>query len=108
MEENEPQAMQQDSSPSDDSDSDFVEVEASPEDMELMMQLENDLQANPNLYDLHVQVSTIALSLLNKIDTRTEATFLQYVSVLRKCKLREKLRSARQSMQERYPLTESL
>lgn len=34
--------------------------------------------------------------------------FLQYVSVLRKCKLREKLRSARQSMQERYPLTESL
>lgn len=57
MADDEPQAMQQDSSSSDDSDSDFEEVEASPEDMELMMQLETDLQANPNLYDSHVQVS---------------------------------------------------
>lgn len=39
------------------SDSDFEEVDASPEDMELMMRLETDLQANPNLYDSHVQVS---------------------------------------------------
>lgn len=57
MAELEPQDTQQDSSSSDDSDdSDFEEVEASPEDMDLMMQLESDLQANPNLYDPHVQV----------------------------------------------------
>lgn len=45
------------SDPSSDSDSDFEEVDASPEDMDLMMQLETDLQGNPNLYDSHVQVS---------------------------------------------------
>ena len=56
MADDQPQDMQQGSSSSDDSDSDFEEVEASPEDMELMMQLESDLQANPNLYDFHVQV----------------------------------------------------
>lgn len=33
---------------------------------------------------------------------------LQYVNLLRQCKLREKLRTARESMQERYPLTEQL
>ena len=33
---------------------------------------------------------------------------LQYVNLLRKCNLREKLRIARESMQERYPLTEQL
>ncbi len=33
---------------------------------------------------------------------------LQYVNLLRKCKLREKLRTARESMQEHYPLTEQL
>lgn len=68
------------------SDSDFEEVDASPEDMELMMRLETDLQANPNLYDSHVQ----------------------YIGVLRKCKLRERLRTARESMHEHYPLTEQL
>lgn len=45
------------SDPSSDSDSDFEEVDASPEDMDLMTQLETDLQGNPNLYDSHVQVS---------------------------------------------------
>ena len=40
-----------------DSDSDFEEVDATPEDVDLMMRLETDLQANPNLYDSHVQVS---------------------------------------------------
>lgn len=40
----------------DSSDSDFEEVTASAEDMDLMMQLETDLQTNPNLYDSHVQV----------------------------------------------------
>lgn len=44
------------SDPGSDSDVDFLELDASPEDMDLMMQLESDLQSNPNLYDSHVQV----------------------------------------------------
>ena len=44
------------SDPGSDSESDFEEVDASPEDMDLMMQLETDLQGNPNLYDSHLQV----------------------------------------------------
>lgn len=45
------------SDPGSDSDSDFEEVDASPEDMDLLTQLETDLQSNPNLYDSHIQVS---------------------------------------------------
>lgn len=44
------------SDPGSDSDSDFEEVDASPEDMDLLMKLETELQSNPNLYDSHVQV----------------------------------------------------
>lgn len=33
---------------------------------------------------------------------------MQYIGVLRKCKLREKLRIAREAMHEQYPLTEQL
>lgn len=36
------------------------------------------------------------------------APILQYIGVLRKCKLRERLRTARESMHEHYPLTEQL
>ena len=43
-------------SSSSDSESDFEEIDASPEEMDQMMQLETDLQANPNLYDSHIQV----------------------------------------------------
>ena len=50
-----PEAMDVSSS-DDSSDSEFEELDASPEDMELLMKLETDLQANPNLYDSHVQV----------------------------------------------------
>ncbi len=39
------------------SDSDFEEIELSPEDAKLLMKLEQQLAANPNLYDSHVQVS---------------------------------------------------
>lgn len=44
------------SSSDDSSDSDFEEVDASPEEMEQLAQLETDLETNPNLYDSHVQV----------------------------------------------------
>lgn len=50
-----PEAMDVSSS-DDSSDSEFEELDATPEDMELLMKLETDLQANPNLYDSHVQV----------------------------------------------------
>lgn len=38
------------------SDSDFEELTISPEDTELLMKLEQQLQDNPSLYDSHVQV----------------------------------------------------
>lgn len=44
-------------SDSDDSESSFEEVEVTEEEMQLITQLENELQANPNLYDKHIQVS---------------------------------------------------
>lgn len=44
-------------SDSSDSDSDFEEVDISPEDTKLLMRLEQALQDNPNLYDSHVQAS---------------------------------------------------
>lgn len=46
-------AMSEDSS---DSDSDFEEIEASEEDMQAISGLEAELQANPNLYDKHIEV----------------------------------------------------
>lgn len=38
------------------SDSDFEELTISAEDTKMLMQLEQQLQDNPNLYDSHVQV----------------------------------------------------
>ena len=40
----------------DSSESEFEEIDASPEDMDTIMQLETVLQTNPNLYESHVQV----------------------------------------------------
>ena len=95
-----------------DSDSDFEEVDASPEDMDLMMQLETDLQSNPNLYDSHVQVPLYAILEVLRYAYLEEADLaehvLQYIRVLRKCKLREKLRAAREAMHKHYPMTEQL
>lgn len=100
------------SDPASDSDSDFEEVDASPEDMDLMMQLETDLQSNPNLYDSHVQVILYAIlevfTSAGMEEANSSEHVLQYIRVLRKCKLREKLRAARKAMQEHYPLTEQL
>ncbi|KAL4424967.1 hypothetical protein ABPG77_002852 [Micractinium sp. CCAP 211/92] len=74
------------SSDSSDSDSDFEEVDISPEDTKLLMRLEQTLQDNPNLYDSHVQ----------------------YIEVLRRCKMGARLREARQAMHAAFPLTEQL
>ncbi len=40
----------------DSSESDFEEIEASPQDMDIIMHLETVLQTNSNLYESHVQV----------------------------------------------------
>ncbi|BDA40979.1 Squamous cell carcinoma antigen recognized by T-cells 3 [Coccomyxa sp. Obi] len=70
---------------SDSDDSDLVE-DVSLEDMAAISKLETDLEANPNLYDVN----------------------LQYITVLRKNKMRARLKEARRSMQERFPLGEKL
>ena len=49
-----------DSSGSSDSDSDFEELNISPEDTKLLMKLEQQLHDNPGLYDSHVQVGPSA------------------------------------------------
>jgi hypothetical protein len=42
---------------SDDSDDEFAEVEISDRDTLVIMNLEAELEKNPNLYDVHVQVT---------------------------------------------------
>lgn len=70
------------SDPSSDSDSDFEEVDASPEDMDLMMQLETDLQGNPNLYDSHVQVRTTELEAMFEVLMYADCGRLTWCSLL--------------------------
>ena len=67
-------------------DSDFNDVDISEADMTLIMNLEAQLEQNPSLYDAYVQ----------------------FIDVLRRCKMKERLREARRAMQARYPLSEEL
>lgn len=76
--------MSETSSSSDDSD--FVPMDISEADMNLIIQLDTALQTNPASYDAHVQL----------------------IEVLRRCNMRERLRDARLNMQEKFPLSESL
>eukprot|EP00193_Tetraselmis_chui_P021607 CAMPEP_0177787056 /NCGR_PEP_ID=MMETSP0491_2-20121128/21264_1 /TAXON_ID=63592 /ORGANISM="Tetraselmis chuii, Strain PLY429" /LENGTH=855 /DNA_ID=CAMNT_0019308331 /DNA_START=131 /DNA_END=2698 /DNA_ORIENTATION=- len=68
--------------PMDASDSD-VEVEASAEDQEAIMNIEEKLKANPYQLKLHKK----------------------YIELLRKVKLARRLRSARQALRELFPLS---
>ena len=79
MDEELPSAAPASGGSSDDSDSDFEEVEASAEDMELITSLEAELSANPNLYDKHVEVRRRVHFNLRK---RYQATALLAKSVL--------------------------
>lgn len=62
MEQAEPEQMEVDQdeanngTTSSSDDSDFEEVDVSMEDMAHITKLETDLEANPNLYDVHLQV----------------------------------------------------
>jgi len=69
----------------DDSDSEGL-VEVSEADMNLIMQLEAKLDESPANYDAYVQ----------------------FIDVLRRCKMNERLREVRRAMHERFPLSESL
>ena len=72
-----------------DSDSDDVEdmdIEVTAEQLESLQSLQSRLEQNGRDYDAHVQ----------------------YVTLLRACRLREKLREARVAFHEAYPLTEAL
>ena len=67
------------SSSGDSSDSDFEEVDATPEEMDLLAQLETSLEANTNLYDSHVHVGPCMLALAeNSLPSHTafSETFL--------------------------------
>lgn len=69
----------------DDSDSQGL-VEVSEADMNLIIQLEAKLEEDPSIYDAYVQ----------------------FIDVLRRCKMMERLREVRRAMHERFPLSESL
>ncbi|KAL4858071.1 Squamous cell carcinoma antigen recognized by T-cells 3 [Chlorella vulgaris] len=71
------------SSENESSDSGF-ELDISPEDTKLLMQLEKQLKDNPNVYDSH------------------------FIEVLRRCKMSSRLHEARQAMHAAFPLTEAL
>ncbi|KAK9810066.1 hypothetical protein WJX72_004227 [[Myrmecia] bisecta] len=73
-------------SDSDSDSSDGEDIDVSEADMELITRLETEIEANPHLYDTH----------------------LQYIAALRKCKLRQKVRTARRAMQQAFPLAEPL
>lgn len=61
-------------------------LEVSEADMNLIIQLESKLEENPSLYDAYVQ----------------------FIDVLRRCKMTERLREVRRGMHARFPLSESL
>lgn len=64
----------------------YEEVEASVEDVALQAQLETSLEGNPRQYDVQ----------------------LQYIALLKRCKMGQRLNTARRSMQQLFPLTEDL
>lgn len=67
-------------------DSDFNDIDIDESDMNLIMELDSQLDQNPKLYDAHIQ----------------------FIQVLRTCKMTERLREARISMKDHFPLSETL
>ena len=109
-------------------------LEITEVDLNKMMALEAEIAANPNLYDKHIEVSDQVIS--NRKHRRvsvfpgegwgtgtqpfdsTSALILawlfsasfssQYVTLLRKCGLRERLREGHERMASLFPLSEQL
>jgi hypothetical protein len=121
-------AARQDDSDGSDSDSDSSDADAfelSEQDMAAMQSLEEALQADPYNYDNHVRVPTnsqacaaappfVRGNVCRHWSSRLVVSItrcccvLQYIAVLRKGRLKERLKGARRSMQERFPLIEQL
>eukprot|EP00241_Pyramimonas_parkeae_P019969 CAMPEP_0114318002 /NCGR_PEP_ID=MMETSP0059-20121206/24285_1 /TAXON_ID=36894 /ORGANISM="Pyramimonas parkeae, Strain CCMP726" /LENGTH=164 /DNA_ID=CAMNT_0001444533 /DNA_START=151 /DNA_END=641 /DNA_ORIENTATION=- len=82
-----PSKLDSKSSESDsESDDDLGTETASREDLERLMSIESSLKQDVRQYDQHVE----------------------YLSLLKQCKLRERLREAREAFSEEFPLSESL
>lgn len=77
-----PDAMMSDS----DSDDSSMDLNIDENDMEQIMELESSLEKQPEQYDVHVK----------------------YVSLLRRCGMKERLRDARHAMHELFPMSESM
>lgn len=71
-------------SSSDDDSMDDIQID--DKDMKLLMDLEASLETNPNVYETHVE----------------------FIAVLRRCKMMERLRDARQNMHQHFPLNERM
>jgi hypothetical protein len=112
-----------DGSASDSDSSDADAFELSEQDMASMQTLEEALKADPYNYDNHVKVLPFPADVqllellgpdgfqafvIKQTDRRHVTALLQYIAVLRKGKLKERLKGARRAMQERFPLTEQL
>ena len=94
--------MDDDQDTSDDSDDSMDLGAATEQDMAAMMDLESQLRANPYVYDTHVQVCRWSWPATN------QPAPPQYITLLRKCKLHERLDAARRAMHDLFPLTEQL
>ncbi|KAI8109130.1 hypothetical protein M9435_005544 [Picochlorum sp. BPE23] len=71
-------------SSSDDDSMDDIQID--DKDMKLLMDLEASLEANPHVYETHVE----------------------FIAVLRRCKMMERLRDARRNMHQHFPLSERM
>lgn len=63
-----------------------MEFEINEDDMKKIMRLETSLEENPNQYDVH----------------------LEYVALLRTCRMQERLKDARRCMHETFPMQEDM
>eukprot|EP00890_Picochlorum_soloecismus_P000020 jgi/Picsp_1/1018/NSC_04502-R1_squamous cell carcinoma antigen recognized by t-cells 3-like len=80
------QVMDDDSLSNSTSEGDSMDFEINEEDMKNIMRLESSLEENPNQYDVH----------------------LEYVALLRTCRMQERLKDARRSMHETFPMQEDM
>lgn len=71
-------------SSSDDDSMDDIQID--DKDMKLLMGLEAALESNPHVYETHVE----------------------FIAVLRRCKMMERLRDARRNMHQHFPLSERM
>ena len=68
------------------SEDDSMDFEIDEEDLKNLMRLESSLEENPNQYDVHVE----------------------YLALLRTCRMQERLKDARRSMHEIFPMQEDM